>query len=1023
VQVCTQCGKENPDGFRFCGFCTAPLAASPEAREQRKTVTVLFCDVTGSTALGGRLDPESLRQVMARYFATMKAVIERHGGTVEKFIGDAVMAVFGIPVLHEDDAIRGLRAAAEMRTALGELNQELATAYGATIEIRIGVNTGEVVTGTAERLATGDAVNVAARLEQAAQAGEILLGDETMRLARDAVTVDALAPLDLKGKPEPVAAYRLVSVTGEGPTRRLDVPMVGRERELRLLEEVWGRAISERSCQLVTVLGSAGVGKSRLAHEFLARRDGPTVLRGRCLSYGEGITYRPVVEVVKQLEHRVPDLLRDDAARNALDALLGRGAASASSQEIAWAFRKLLEAVAEEQPVVCVFDDIHWGEETFLDLVEHVADLSRNAPLLLLCIARTELLDRRASWGGGKLNATTVLLEPLGQAETDRLVDELLTSGKVDAALRGRIREAAEGNPFFCEQMVAFVEASSGTDVAVPPTIQALLAARLDQLEPAERGVLERGSVEGRVFHLGAVMALAPGEAPVHEQVSSLVRKELVRPDRPQLAGEDAFRFRHLLIRDAAYEGLAKSSRAELHERFAGWLEEHGQDLVELDEIVGFHLEQAYRLSAELGPVDDAKRELARRAATYLAAAGRRAHARSDASAQRSLFGRALALLPPADSNIDLELGYVEATFDAVGPAEASSAATEAVQRARERGDARGELRARLVGARIELMQGETSSESLEKLARDMLPVFEQAGDLRGLAQAWNTIALTNHQRCQFASEAEAADRALEYSARCDDPVARLIAFHQGSVARLFGPTPVEETLRWLDGHAELELNAPVVWHHRAMLLGMLGRFDEARATYREARARQEELGLRSWVATGSQGRGRTELIAGDLAASERALREGCELLEQMGERGWQSTASCLLAKTLLESGQYEEADRWAERGKELGADDDAITQLLWREAKADVLAQRGDLVGAESLARQAVAIADGTDHADARGDAYMTLGRVLEAAGKRDEAIDALGQALETFRRKQSLVMAGRAEAQLAELRLSRSS
>jgi len=1021
VQLCPQCGKENPDGFQFCGFCTAPLTAAPPPREQRKTVTVLFCDVTGSTALGGRLDPESLRRVMARYFESMRVVIERHGGTVEKFIGDAVMAVFGIPVLHEDDALRGLRAAAEMRTALAALNEELAATYGATIEIRIGVNTGEVVTGTAERLATGDAVNVAARLEQAAQPGEILVGEATMRLTRDAVVVEAIEPLELKGKSGRVAAYRLLSVTGEGPTRRLDVAMVGRERELRLLREVWGRAVSERACQLVTVLGSAGVGKSRLAYEFLDRLDGVTVVRGRCLSYGEGITYWPVVEIVKQLEARLSELVADDAVRNAVDALLGHANATASSQEIAWAVRKLLEAAAEEEPVVCVLDDVHWGEATFLDLLEHIADLSRNAPLLLLCMARTELLDRRPSWGGGKLNATTVLLEPLGPAETEMLVDELVESASVEESLRAHIREAAEGNPFFCEQMVAFVEASAGTDVTIPPTIQALLAARLDQLEPAERGVLERGSVEGRVFHLGAVSALAPDEPSVHEQVSSLVRKELVRPERPQLAGEDAFRFRHLLIRDAAYEGLAKSTRAELHEAFAGWLEEHGQDLVELDEILGFHLEQAYRIFAELGPLDEEKRDLGHRAAGYLAAAGRRAHARKDASAQVNLFGRVLALLPAADSDIDLELEYAEAVFDAVGPADGVDAATEAIRRARDRDDVRGELRARLTLVRHELSLAGVSSEDIEALARDALPVFEQAGDLAGLAAAWITIAMAAHQRCRFADEAVAAERALEYSARCGDPTGRQFAFHQASVARLFGPTPVEEALRWLDDRADLERTDPIVWSHRALLLGMLGRFDESRACYRKARARQEELGLRSWVATGAQARGRIELIAGDPEASERELREGCELLEQMGERGWQSTAACLLAKTLLESGQYEEADRWAERGRELGASDDAITQLLWREAKAAVLAHGGELAAAEALAREVVTLADETDHADARGDAYMTLGRVLELAGKRDEAIDAVEQALEIFRQKQSLVMAGWAEALLGELRLAR--
>ena len=543
-------------------------------REQRKTVTVLFCDVIGSTARAERLDPEATRATMARYFETARAAIERHGGTVEKFIGDAVMAVFGVPQVHEDDALRAVRAALELRDSV-------------EIEVRIGVNTGQVVTGTGDTLVTGDPVNVAARLEQAAGIGEVLLGTDTYRLIRDAIDVELLPPLEAKGKSEPLTAYRLVAITGEEAyIRRFDAPLVGRERESRLLAGAWERVLSERACALFTILGPAGVGKSRVAQEFLAEIDA-TVVSARCLSYGEGITYWPAVEIVKQL------LGTEPAEDPAVAALLGHG--QAATDEIAFGVRRLLEARAAERPLVVLLDDLHWGEPAFLDLVEQVADLSRDAPILLVCLARPELLDRRPGWSGGKLNATSVLLEPLAADETDELIDGLLDGHPLDIGLRRRIAVAAEGNPLFVEEMLAMVHERGADEVSVPPTIQALLAARLDQLPRPERATLERGAVEGQVFHRGAVQALAPEEPTSRRTLLGLVRKELVRPSPAMLAGDDAFRFRHLLIRDAAYEALPKATRAELHERFADWMSEHGDALVELDEILGYHLEQAAR--------------------------------------------------------------------------------------------------------------------------------------------------------------------------------------------------------------------------------------------------------------------------------------------------------------------------------------------------------------------------------------------------------------------------------------------
>jgi class 3 adenylate cyclase len=730
VATCAECGYEAADSFRFCPECGA--RADARGREQRKVVTVLFCDVVGSTALGESVDAEALRAALARYFERMKSIVERHGGIVEKFIGDAVMAVFGLPAVHEDDAVRALRAAAEMQAALPELG----------IEGRIGVSSGEVVTGTQERLATGETVNVAARLQQAAQPGETLLGEATWRLAGDAVEAAPVEPLALKGKSEPVPAWRLVAVSSAAGERRFDSRLVGRDKELRALAEAWERTCEGPDCELVTVVGAAGVGKSRLVAEFLATGDA-TVVRGRCLSYGEGITYWPVVEVLKQLEAHPSRVELDPTAADALDALLGHGGTS-STDEIAWAFRKLLEAVAAEGPVAAVFDDIQWGEDVLLDLLEHVAFLSTGAPILLLCMARPELLDRRSGWGG------VVRLQPLAAEQAEALMEARIGGRELGAGVRERILRAAGGNPLFVEEMAAMVEASGDGEVEVPATLQALLAARLDQLDPAERSVLERGSVEGEVFHHGVVQALAPEEGRLINRLTALVRKELIRADTPLFAGEDAFRFRHLLMRDAAYQSLPKAERAELHEQFADWLEEHAADLVELDELLGYHLEQACRYRQELGQPDAHARALAARAGERLKVAGRKAVARQDFHAGLNLLERAAVLLPDdrRDGPFEIALGWARYNTGRGGEAVLSGLA-EAADRAAAAGDRVGELGLRLdrIGYELVFEPTDQVSKRLHELAEEALPVFESAGNDWGLSVAYGSLLLAEEQQ------------------------------------------------------------------------------------------------------------------------------------------------------------------------------------------------------------------------------------------------------------------------------------
>jgi class 3 adenylate cyclase/predicted ATPase len=1002
MPICDSCGRESEGDFRFCPYCAAPFASVSPDREQRKTVTVLFCDVTGSTALGEATDPEALRVLLARYFERMKGIVEAHGGTVEKFIGDALMAVFGVPTLHEDDAQRACRAAVEMRDAFAELG----------ISGRIGVTTGEVVTGTAERLATGDAVNVAARLEQAAAPGEVLIGAETLALARGAVSTEPIEPLTLKGKSKPVPAFRLISAHAE-LARSFATPMIGRETELRRLRDAFAQAVHDRSCQLFTVLGSAGVGKSRLAAELLAAIEA-RVVRGTCLSYGEGITYWPVVEIIKQL-----DALPDGDAAVPIRSLLGESDAATTAEEIAWGFRKLIEEQAHEEPIVCVFDDLHRAEETLLDLVEHVADLARDAPVLLLCLARPELLETRPSWGGGKWNATTVLLEPLDAVEAELLLDEL---GGVEPALRERITAAAEGNPLFLEEMLALVRASGNRGISVPPTIHALLAARLDQLEPGERAVLERGSVEGHVFHESAVQALADGE-PQTPRLVALVRKQLVRPHTPQFAGEEAYRFRHLLIRDAAYDALPKAIRADLHERLADWLEKRDADLVELDEILGYHLEQAYRCLVELGRPGDRGQRLAEQAAERLSAAGRRAYARADTPAAVNLLERASALLSPLDRRrLSLLPSLGRALMESGELERSDSVLSEAVENARAAGDQLVVADASVARSYVRVHTvPELSDEEVAQDLERVIHVLHGLGDEAVLARALSLAGMLRLWRGEAAAAVADLEQAASFARQAGDRPQEAESLQYILMATLWGPTTVNEALRRVEeiragGEANQRLEVTLL-RTRAQLEAMQGRFDIARDQIARAKALAEELGLEVILASGVANQsGYVELLAGDAAAAEHALRPACEALERMGDWGHFATIAPKLADALYHGGDDEEALRLTELAERSATPGVADEDIGWRRVRAKLLARQGDFGEAERLAREATARAARTDLLDDHAQALADLAEVFRLSGRPEESATTLEEAIHLHEQKGNVVAADMLRAVLAE-------
>jgi class 3 adenylate cyclase len=474
VRICSSCGRENPDDANSCIGCGQALEMGRRFAGVRKTVTVLFCDVVDSTSIGETLDPESLRKAMDRFFDAMRPQIERHGGIVEKFIGDAVMAVFGVPVVHEDDPLRAVRSAANMRDALLELNKDLERDHGVTLASRIGVTTGEVVASdvaSGERIVTGDAVSTAARLEQAAAPNEILVGEPTYRLVRDAVEAEAVEPVRAKGKRQPVRAWRVnvVAKSAASLSRPRDTPIVGREHELRLLSGALDRAQRERACILVTVLGPPGVGKSRLVDEFISTEAAlSTVLRGRCLSYGDGITFWPLIEMLTsaatltglekpevanaKLRGLLGDVPEAEVIADRLGHVLGVAGSEAVPEETFWAVRKMFQALAREVPIVVDIDDLHWAEPTLLDLIEHIVDWSRDAPILLLCSARSDLIEDRPAWARDRTNTASISVEPLGPEEAAQVVRNLLDGSVLPPSALERIEASAEGNPLFLEQ-------------------------------------------------------------------------------------------------------------------------------------------------------------------------------------------------------------------------------------------------------------------------------------------------------------------------------------------------------------------------------------------------------------------------------------------------------------------------------------------------------------------------------------------------------------------------------------------
>ena len=998
-------------------------------RQGRKTVTVLSCDLSAS---GTELDPESLRHMTGRGFDELLPVLEGHGATVERSMGGAVLAIFGIPVVHEDDALRAARAAVEMRHRLAASRDQLVAQWDSSLELRVGIGTGEVLVDvdTDRPYATGQAVQSAMSLQQAAAPDEVLVDEHTYRLIRYAADVEAT---DDRAR---LIGVRPVEFDTD---RRFDSPMVGRERERRRLHDAFEQALVDRSCQLFTIIGAPGVGKSRLVREFVQDvSDQALVTRGRCLPYGEGITYWPVLEAVRDAAgiddaastdenlSKLAALLHDgedwELVAQRLGEVVGLSDHVSRPEETFWAVRTFVETLARRRPLVVVFDDIHWGEPTFLDLVDHVADWTADAPVLLICIARPELLDLRGQWGGGKANATSVRLEPLSDEESATLLDNLAGSDLGDAARR-RIVETAGGNPLFVEEMLALLdEDRDRSTVEVPATIHALLAARLDGLPDLERAAIEAAAVEGQVFHEASVTHLTGMEATVvHEALLALARRDLVRNDKPVFSGERAFRFRHLLIRDAAYESIPKETRIALHERHAAWLERKaGERTVEFEEIFGYHLERAFRYQVELGAVDDQTRDLGRRAAERLGAAGRRAFARSDAPAGLNLVSRAVALLAPDDPvRVDLvpNVRVVQGMQDLSW---AEKVLTEAVEASATSGDRRLAAHALVQRGLLRLFTAsETTAQEHIQTAEQAIDVFEELEDQLGLTRAWRLVAQAHYLGRHAGPSVEAAERALSYARATGDRFEEREIVEWLGIALVLGPTPAPEAeatcerlLEYVVGQPELEVHVVGTLAYLAGIQGRPTRFAEL-----IARADRMVDALNEWIWLVPVHFAWVALARTDPTAAEEALRPDFEKLKRIGEKSHFCSYASVLAQAVYSRGRYEDARQLAEEAAQAAGPNDVHTQIIWRGVKAKVLAREGAHESAEELGREGVAIAETSDFLHSHADALMDLAEVLALAGRRTEAAAVLPHALALLEHKGNVLAASQVTAMLEEL------
>ena len=948
---------------------------------ERKLATVLFVDLVGSTAFLSGTDPEVARRRVQQYFDRVQQCVISHGGIVEKFAGDAVMAAFGVPTAHEDDAERAVRAALSIMDSVKELG----------LEARVGIESGEVVVDSTEStFATGEAVNIAARLQQAATPNVILIGPATHRLTLGCFQVEDEGPIEAKGIAEPIWTWRVVCVERTEAGRQFSAPLVGRDAELDLLQNTYSRAVRDRRAHLFTIFGDPGVGKSRLAREFIDGLESATVLFGRALPYGEGVTYSALADMVKvaagisdddPLDEAI-EKLRDCCPDEAVADLMGLASgvlqavqAERNQQEIAWAARAWAEKLAEPQPLVLVFEDIHWGEEPLLELIEHLGTWVRDQPLLLLCLARPELLDIRPGWGGGRVRATAIELEPLSEDDSEALITALLDDGELPPESRAALFEKTEGNPLFVEETLRMLsEADGGGIERIPDTLQALIAARIDHLPQGEKSLLQRAAVIGRTFWADAVEYLdGESDGELEPLLDDLLLREFVlKEPRSTISGEDAYRFKHVLIREVAYGGLSKTARARHHRRFAEWLGERARD--ELLEVRAYHLDQATALLAELDGAPPA--DLAEEAAAALAEAGKRALAREANATARRLLHRSVELEP----TLKRRFAAARAAWRMHDFPVVSNEMEDVLLLAREEGDKELEARALTALADVALLR-EADVLRAEQLAQKAVEVSESDESRIDALGILETAAWWRGQLGQaeaYAEEQLEIARRLERDDLESDALIHLAGIY---VARREGERAepmIQRAIELAEESGSLTVKA-----HALMQLGEMhafrGRHEEALAEFGRARDLFLEVGAAANVAKALLRIGRLVAQRGGVAEGERLFREAIRILQPLEDRGTLCEVQRSLAEVLLEQGKIDAAEVYVLKAIETTGPQDVSSQASTRKTLAMVRAAQGRDEEAESLLLESIDILERSEYTRFLTEPLKAMIRFLE--------------------------------------------